>query len=147
MTNENSETLPTVAIPLKVELDRSPAPAGELPSEPALCTHRKRMLHFCYRRCIIPRQTPLHFPALWRMDSETQLGMEGVQNNQRSTDTRRPYVFQTPSPILLNTSFIFPKLKDCGENSRGNFIGIFLRHSLLLILIHEEITHVQGKLF
>lgn len=142
MTNENSETLPTVAISLKVGLDRSPAPAGELPSEPALCTRRKRTLCFCCRRWLIPHHIPMHFPAPWRMDPEPQQGMDGVQNNQRSTDTRSLYVFQTPSPILLNTSFIFPKLKDHGENWRGNFTGIFLRHFLLLILIHEEIINV-----
>jgi len=60
--------------------------------------------------------------------------------------TQEDHMFSRLPPSLwrIQTSFsFFPNYKF----SRGNFIGIFLRRSLFLILMHEEIIHVQGKLF
>lgn len=125
MTNENSETLPTVAISLKVGLDRSPAPAGELPSEPALCTRRKRTLCFCCRRWLIPHHIPMHFPAPWRMDPEPQQGMDGVQNNQRSTAHKKSICVPDSFPHSAEYKLHFSQIKRPWRELKGELYRDF----------------------
>lgn len=136
MENEKLETLSIAAVAWKEERGWLPVPARTHPSESALNLLPGRMLLCCCRNLLMHHQTALHYPELYNC------------TRMREILTQKDCTFpKLHGSLCWIPNFIFAKLKGRGENCDRTFIEILLPFSLLLSLMHEEIIHVQEKLF